>query len=297
VDRISHVVNYDIPYDVEAYIHRIGRTGRAGRQGDAILFVAPRERRMLFAIENATQQKIEQLELPSNEVVNEKRIADFKLGISETLAAGDLDFLQGLLQQYQNENNVPAIQIAAALAKLSIGDKPWLLKKEHEKPLRNHEHSMTDSKPRKGPDSPKRKPKARPSSMQRFRIEVGHDHGVKPGNIVGAIANEANLDAQYIGNIAIQADHSIVDLPKGMPGEVFELLKDARVCGHRMNLSRYEGAEQLQPSRHKPGGKKPGFRKPGSGKTENARPKTKKAGAKKRKNKGKRTSNAKSKSF
>ena len=279
VERISHVVNYDIPYDVEAYIHRIGRTGRAGRQGDAILFVAPRERRMLFAIENATQQKIEQLELPSTDVVNNKRIADFKQSISDTLDRGDLDFLQGLLQQYQKDNDVPAIQIAAALARISIGDKPWLLKKEHDKPMRNHEHSMKESRPGKEARAPRKgKAKARSGNMQRFRIEVGHDHGVKPGNIVGAIANEAELDAQFIGNIAIQADHSIVDLPKDMPPEVFETLKNARVCGHRMNISRSFDTEVS-------GG---GKRKPGFGKARPGKPKARRSGPKKRadKNKG-----------
>ena len=121
VERISHVVNYDIPYDTEAYIHRIGRTGRAGRKGDAILFVAPRERRMLGAIEKATRQKIEPLKLPSTEIVNNKRIADFKQSISDTLAAGELDFMQSMVEQYQQEHDVPALEIAAALAKLSIG--------------------------------------------------------------------------------------------------------------------------------------------------------------------------------
>ena len=108
VERISHVVNYDIPNDTEAYIHRIGRTGRAGRKGDAILFVAPRERRMLGVIEKATRQKIEPLELPSTEMVNNRRIAAFKQDISDTLAAGELDFMQGLVEQYQQEHDVPA---------------------------------------------------------------------------------------------------------------------------------------------------------------------------------------------
>ena len=118
VERISHVVNYDIPYDTEAYIHRIGRTGRAGRHGDAILFVAPRERRMLAAIEKATRQKIEPLELPSTEVVNNKRIANFKQSITDTLAAGELDFMQGLLEQYQQEHDVPPMEIAAAVKRV-----------------------------------------------------------------------------------------------------------------------------------------------------------------------------------
>jgi ATP-dependent RNA helicase DeaD len=123
VDRISHVINYDIPYDSEAYIHRIGRTGRAGRTGDAILFVAPRERRMLAAIERATRQKIEQMVLPTTETVNNKRIADFKQKISDTLALGELGFMQSVVEQYRQEHDVPAVEIAAALAKIAVGDK------------------------------------------------------------------------------------------------------------------------------------------------------------------------------
>jgi ATP-dependent RNA helicase DeaD len=280
VDRISHVVNYDIPYDIEAYIHRIGRTGRAGRTGDAILFVAPRERRMLSAIENATRQKIEPLQLPSTEVVNNKRIADFKQSISDTLAAGDLEFMLKLLKQYQQEHDIAPLEIAAALAKLTIGDKPWLLKHEPERPVKHREESRPGSshpkdhgKPFKSKEPGKGKAKPR-SSMVQYRIEVGHEHGIKPGNIVGAIANEAAMDSQYIGNIAIQGDHSIVDLPANMPDAVFEQLKNARVCGHRMNISR---AVQAAPSGfekrkapykprdtldHKPAGKKPRFKKP-----------------------------------
>ncbi len=141
VDRISHVINYDIPYDTEAYIHRIGRTGRAGRSGEAILFVAPRERRMLAAIERATRQKITRLELPTTETVNNKRIADFKQKISDTLAAGETTFMQNLVEQYRDEHDVPALEIAAALAKMSIGDKPLLLAPEKERPVR---HSRDD---------------------------------------------------------------------------------------------------------------------------------------------------------
>ena len=240
VDRISHVVNYDIPYDTEAYIHRIGRTGRAGRRGDAILFVAPRERRMLNTIEKATRQKIEPLELPSTEVVNNKRIADFKQTISDTLAAGELDFMQSLLEQYQQEHDVPALEIAAALAKISIGDRQLLLNPEKERPVR----SDNEPKPRKGKPAPRRSaPHSRPPrGMERFRIEVGHQHQVKPGNIVGAIANEAGLDAQHIGHIDIHTEFSLVDLPTGMPNEVFQGLRKTWVCGQRLNMSRLEQA-------------------------------------------------------
>jgi len=179
VDRISHVVNYDIPYDTEAYIHRIGRTGRAGRQGDAILFVAPRERRMLSAIERATRQKIEPLELPSTERVNNKRIADFKQKITDTLAAGELAFMQNLVEQYQQQHDVPALEIAAALAKMSIGDRPLLMKPDKprsDKPRPDRTMPGAKSREARGKSQP-----CPDADMERFRIEVGHEHGVKPG--------------------------------------------------------------------------------------------------------------------
>ncbi len=238
VERISHVVNYDIPYDTEAYIHRIGRTGRAGREGNAILFVAPRERRMLSAIERATRQKIEQLELPSTEIVNNKRIANFKQKISDTLAAGELAFMQSLVEQYQQEHDVPALEIAAALANISIGDKPLLMKPEKTRPAR----AMTDSTPRRDRgEQRRRKPQARPDKgWERFRLEVGSEHGVKPGNIVGAIANEAGLDGQHIGHIEISEGFSLIDLPTGMPHEVFNDLKKVWVCGLALRISRLD---------------------------------------------------------
>jgi ATP-dependent RNA helicase DeaD len=236
VGRISHVVNYDIPYDAEAYIHRIGRTGRAGRKGDAILFVAPRERRMLGVIEKATRQKIEPLELPTTEMVNNRRIAAFKQTISDTLAAGELDFMQGLVEQYQQEHDVPAVEIAAALARISIGDRPLLLQPDKEKPA--HARPGKEQR-RERREAGERKPQKRPGKgMERFRIEVGYRHGVKPGNIVGAIANEAGLDSQHIGHIDIHAEYSTVDLPLGMPREVFQDLRKTRVCGQRLNISR-----------------------------------------------------------
>jgi ATP-dependent RNA helicase DeaD len=235
VDRISHVINYDVPYDTEAYIHRIGRTGRAGRQGDAILFVAPRERRMLSAIEKATRQKIEQMVLPSTEVVNNKRIADFKQKITDTLANGELGFMQGLVEQYRQEHDIPAVEIAAALAKMNIGDKPMLL----------------------GPDKNTGKVRMKPlrdaeGGAERYRIEVGHVHGVKPGNIVGAIANESGLDGAHIGGIEIESEYSLIDLPAGMPNDIFVDLKKVRVCGQAMNISLHGEAKAPRKGKGKP---------------------------------------------
>jgi ATP-dependent RNA helicase DeaD len=262
VERISHVVNFDIPYDAEAYIHRIGRTGRAGRKGEAILFVAPRERRMLGAIERATRQKMELLELPSAEMVNNRRIALFKQKITDTLAAGELDFMQGLINQYQREHEVSAIEIAAALAKLSLGDSPLLLEKDERRPQVDAERQVgrnagsrperggfergSAGRPRPSDDmrggrSESRSPRSRGApeqGMERYRIEVGHEHGVQPGNIVGAIANEAGIEGRYIGQIAIEQNYSLIDLPVGMPKEIFRDLKKVWVCGQQLRISR-----------------------------------------------------------
>lgn len=250
VDRISHVVNYDISYDTEGYIHRIGRTGRAGREGNAILFVAPRERRMLKAIERATRQKIEPLELPSTEIVNNKRIADFKQKISDTLAAGELAFMQSLVEQYQREHDVPALEIAAALASISIGDRPLLMEPEKSRPSRK----FADAKQRNDRGERRRdKPRKPPAKdMERFRLEVGLEHGVKPGNIVGAIANEAGLDGRHIGHIEINADFSLVDLPVGMPHEVFRDLKKVWVCGQPLRISRLDKPHARKERKPKP---------------------------------------------
>jgi len=250
VDRISHVVNFDIPNDTESYIHRIGRTGRAGRQGDAILFVAPRERRMLAAIERATRQTIAPLELPSTETVNNKRIADFKQKISDTVAAGELAFMRNLLEQYQHEHDVPALDIAAALAVLSMGDRPLLMEPDRARPGK----PAFEQRPQREERDQRRRETGRlpDSESERFRIEVGHEHGVKPGNIVGAIANEAGLDAQHIGRIDINDTCSLIDLPVGMPADVFNDLKKVRVCGQPLHITRADGFEPPAKGRSHP---------------------------------------------
>lgn len=253
VDRISHVINYDIPHDTEAYIHRIGRTGRAGREGDAILFVAPRERRMLNSIERATNKKIEMMELPSTELINDKRIETFKQAISDTLATEDLGLFTHLIEQYQQEHNIPALEIASALARLVQGDVPLLL--QHKRiPKHDHfskkESGRDERKPRRSRegregregrergDRPARKVGPPDKGMERFRIQVGHNHKVMPGNIVGAIANEAGIDSENIGRITIFDNHSLIDLPEEMPPEIFKALKKVWVSGQTLNISR-----------------------------------------------------------
>ncbi len=241
VDRISHVINYDIPHDTEAYIHRIGRTGRAGRTGEAILFVAPREKRMLFSIEKATKQRIEMMNLPSTETINDKRVAKFKDKITETLAVNQLGFFYQLVEHYQQEHNIPAIEIAAALAKIVQGDTPLLL--EH-KPIPKAEFER--ERPRKAKQGNQRRSASGPEKgMERFRIEVGEIDAIKPGNIVGAIANEADIDSKYIGRIHIYDAYSTVDLPDDLPAAILKKLKKVRVAKKPMQLSKFNEAPKF----------------------------------------------------
>jgi ATP-dependent RNA helicase DeaD len=264
VPRISHVINYDVPYDTEAYVHRIGRTGRAGREGNAILFVAPREKRMLQQIERATNQKIEMLEMPSTEVINNKRIARFTQNITDTLANEELAFYGSILEKYTLEHNIPAIEVAAALAKMVQGDEPLLLsnKPEAQRSSRNDSDdrggknrdrgSRRDRENRGERSSGNRRPPRgdheKEEGLQTYRIEVGHDHGVKPGNIVGAIANEAGIDSKHMGRIQINDDYSTIDLPEGMPKDIFMDLKSVRVAGQKLNISVY-GEESVTKKR------------------------------------------------
>ncbi len=241
VDRISHVINYDIPYDAESYVHRVGRTGRAGRSGDAILFVAPRERHMLSAIEKGTRQKIDMMKLPSTEAINNQRIARFKQSITDTLAAGDTEFYFSLMDQYCRDHNVPALDVAAALARMLQGNKPLLLTdkpKKHEPAFEDRPHK---EKPHAKRISSKDTVKA---GMERYCIEVGHSHGVKPANIVGAIINEAGLSSEHIGQIKIHDEYSTVDLPEGMPKDVFNMLKKVWVSGRQLEISRLDSGRE-----------------------------------------------------
>jgi ATP-dependent RNA helicase DeaD len=273
VDRISHVLNYDIPTDTESYVHRIGRTGRAGRSGEAILFVTPRERHLLRNIEHATRQPIEPMQLPSAQTVNLQRIVKFKQRIADTLAAGELELFRSVIEEYEQDHNVPAVEIAAALAKLAQGENPLLLADKVPAPVSSSREG-TESRSERGAD--RKRPRGEPEAdMETFRIEVGHIHGVKPGNIVGAIANEAQLESAHIGRIDIRHDHSLVDLPAGMPKDTFQHLKKVWVSGRQLQISRLGAAPASErPTRAErpahagkkphPAGKPRAFKKPGS---------------------------------
>jgi len=252
VERISHVINYDIPYDTEAYIHRIGRTGRAGRKGDAILFVAPREKRMLHALEKATKSPIEIMKPPSTELINDRRISRFKQRITDTLAHSQPGLFADLINQYHQEHGVPVLDIASALAQLLQGDTPLLFQAGPAPDARAKWERDDNSRTRKQSEKPAaraaRKDVPPEKGMERYRLEVGYKHEVKPGNIVGAIANEAGIDSQYIGRINIHDDFSLVDLPEDMPGSLFKKLKYVWVAGQQLQISHYGEDHKPRPS-------------------------------------------------
>jgi ATP-dependent RNA helicase DeaD len=277
VERITHVINYDIPYDPEAYVHRIGRTGRAGRTGQAILFVAPRERRMLRIIEQATRQQITPMRMPTREDVTDRRVARFKVLLDETLEGQELDFFQKVVEGYREERGTDIEAVAAALAFLVQRERPLAPPADNlppERPGRTErpnrpdrgdrpprpERPMHDSRPtprrEHGDDS-----RAAPPGSTRYRLEVGRDHGVQPKNIVGAIANEAGLDSRDIGHIKLYDSFSTVDLPEGMPKEIFKHLQSVWVCGRQLLLSpdgKLKGGARRKPEARPVGKKKKG---------------------------------------
>lgn len=256
VKRISHVINFDIPYDTESYVHRIGRTGRAGRKGSAILFVAPREMRMLRAIEKATRQTIERIQLPSSEHVADHRITQFKQRILDVIEAEDLEFYYELVRQCKEEQNLSASDVAAALTFLVQKDRPLIINSA--KPVAEPSASKTA----KSPTKEKRAKQAEGKSsrhnkhadidMVRYRIEVGRNQGVMPKDIVGAIANEAGIDSQYIGHIKLFDDFSTVELPDGMPKDIFQHLKKARIRECKLKI-KIDSRQEVRGTSNQPG--------------------------------------------
>lgn len=250
VERVSHVINFDVPHDTESYVHRIGRTGRAGRQGDAILFISHREKRMLFAIEKATKQEITPMEIPSISELNESRLGRFKTSVLEAINDDSIESYMPIIEAILKESEASPELVMAALARVAQGDEPLLLSEKdrpdvHAKPSFKdrgdrgpRERNSRDRGPREGsrdrkPQRSRGKPEA---GMKRFKIEVGYVHGAKPGNIVGAIANEADISSKNIGAIDIHDNYTLVDLPDSLPNKARETLQKTRVAGQRLNL-------------------------------------------------------------
>ncbi|MBW2478015.1 MAG: DEAD/DEAH box helicase [Deltaproteobacteria bacterium] len=226
VKRISHVVNYDIPYDTESYIHRIGRTGRAGREGQAILFVAPREKRMLASIERATRQTITAMSVPSRKDIADRRVALFNEQLTEAMQSQDLEFFEELIDNYQHEHNTGLRRIAATLAFLLQKDKPLQsdadsTREVDQLDLETDDHGDVRDE----------------QDLIQYRIEVGRQHGVEPRHIVGAIANEGKISSKSIGQIRINQDYCLIDLPANLSNAIMKQLQNVWVCGQRMQIS------------------------------------------------------------
>jgi len=267
VDRISHVINFDVPYDSESYVHRIGRTGRAGRSGEAILFIAPRERNMLRIIERATRQPIEPMSLPTVEDVNLRRVAKFKERLAAALATPGHEAFRPVIEEFLRETDADITDVAAALASLAQGDGSLLLgsradearesappagrparSTERERPARSAERparpARSSVRPEAGADSGPRRPRSRDRSHEEpqatYRLEVGKKHGVQPGNIVGAIAHTADLDGSQINGVKVMDDHTLVRLPANLSMQLLSKLRRVRVRGRVLDISRVD---------------------------------------------------------
>ena len=236
VDRIGLVVNYDAPFDSEAYVHRIGRTGRAGRQGDAILFLSYRERRLLHSLERAVGSSIDAMDVPSDAEINQQRLDNLQQRLSDLISEPvpedrqqEVALMGEILQRLQRESDVTPDQLALAALRLAQGDSPLLVVPQPPMPANNRGQG-------RGQD--RRSPGRVPQSMERFRVEVGWQDRIKPGHLVGAIANESGLDGRQIGKITIFDDYSTVDLPQGMPPELMKRLQGVRVMQKELRISR-----------------------------------------------------------
>lgn len=268
VERISLVVNYDIPYDSEAYVHRIGRTGRAGREGKAILFVSPRERRLLRTIEHATKQPIEKMSLPSGQVIEQRRIESFREQLAQTIETQNLSFFQDLVNDWREKIEATDGDLAAALLYLAQKDQPLNVAGQFPEIREPHARGERDERPRRDrADRPERAergergPRVRrelKGDYQTYRIEVGKEHGVRAGDIVGAIANEANIDSQFIGNIKLFDHFSTVELPAAIPNEIFQHLKKVYVRKQKLNITVDSGAAPTGERRSSGPGPRPG---------------------------------------
>ncbi|MGQ2916190.1 DEAD/DEAH box helicase [Microbacterium aurantiacum] len=245
VERISHVVNFDIPTDTESYVHRIGRTGRAGRTGDAISFVTPRERWLVKAIEKATRQEVTEMSLPSVDEVNETRLTRFDDRITAALAETErVNRFRDIIAHYVRNHDVPEVDVAAALAIVAQGETPLLLEPDPEPSVRPARAARDGERPgtardrgtdrdRGGERGPRKAPRG---GFAMYRIAVGKRHRVEPRQIVGALANEGGLRRDDFGAIQIRPDFSLVELPSPLPAGTLERLSDTRISGRLIEL-------------------------------------------------------------
>lgn len=250
VPRVTHVVNYDIPHDNEAYVHRIGRTGRAGRSGKAILLITPRERHLLRSIERSTGQPITESRLPNSEEITNRRVSRFRESIVETLDSQDLSEFTKLIETVQAETEVDTAEIAAALAYIAQSDQPLFVAKDKllDEPIAVRNDRNRD----RGDRRPGGRKERSDQPMDYYRVEVGRRDGVKPGDLVGAIANEANMRSSNIGQITINDSHSFVQLPVGLAANTQQLLSKVWVRNKPLKLQKSDAPppQERRPRNH-----------------------------------------------
>ena len=264
VDRLSLVINYDIPQDSEAYVHRIGRTGRAGRTGKAILFVKHNERYLLKNIIRHTKSEIAQVELPTAKVVEEKRIAALQAKLSIALENKDITFFNEVATNMAEKLDLPLENLAGALLCLAQQQSPIKVEEVKIQPReRNERNSRNDRGDRgrrneRGGERSERKPRERNSRdagpMDTYRIEVGREHGVQVKNIVGAIANEADISSKFIGDIRLHDQHSTVQLPQNMPKDVLDHFQKVFICKRPMGMTITQDQGPAEPRGERPSG-------------------------------------------
>ncbi len=247
VPRISHVFNYDLPEGPESYTHRIGRTGRAGKKGEAIVLLAPAQKGRLRFIEKVTRQKIEIVNPPSTDEINAMRVKKFYAEINETIANRDMTFFQGLVDDFIESSDQSVEKIAAAIAMVSQGDRDFLMKERPARPSRDRDESGGKA----GGGHRKRSFGPPEAGMTRFRLAVGRQDGVRPGNIVGAVSNEGDIPNEQIGAIRIHQSFSTIDLPTDRAEDILERLHDTRVSGRLLRIRPYE---DRKPGRRNGGG-------------------------------------------
>ena len=268
VERISLVVNYDIPMDSESYVHRIGRTGRAGRAGRALLFVENRERRLLRNIERTMKLTIPEVEIPTADVLGERRLAKFAAKVQQQLESSDLDMYRALLAKLQPAEELDIETLAAALLKMAQGERPLIVPADpvfksrpprrefddrNDRGDRRDRPSRDGDRPARDGDRPRRE-RRDAGEMELYRIEVGRDDGVEVRHIVGAIANEGDISSRYIGNIKLFSSHSTIELPKGMPGEILSHFTRTRILNKPMNMQLLGDAQPQGARRERPAG-------------------------------------------
>ncbi|WP_440906017.1 DEAD/DEAH box helicase [Catenovulum sp. SX2] len=291
VPRITHVINYDLPADSESYVHRIGRTGRAGRSGEAILFANGREMRTLFRLERATEGKIEDFNMPDANQLGEVRMKRMQTGLSEVIEKTDLGNFSHVVKRFIEENEWTAEQLAAALLFKQQLNQPLFPPKDPvgremrgdrnggrdggrdgRRESRGRDRGDRAERGERGGRDGRRESRGRGERGERrsqqdfdtFRFEVGREHGVGPGDIVGAVANEINLDSSHIGHIKLHDQYSYVDLPKGMPKAVFGKLQRVMIRNQKISptiATEQDVASDYTPRRRNEGGDKGGFKR------------------------------------